>query len=273
MNQPDAQLDDIDDPSLLVSPALESPAPFLIKKGVLQLVEAPDASQRELTRQILTGEYARPFVIDDGRTRTLHFTLTHVQSAMRIKKPLALELAYTRKMMAFLSFVPDPKEILIIGLGGGSLAKYCYYQLPRAQITSVEISADVIAFRELFEIPPDGPRMRIVHADALDYVAGATGLSDVVLFDGYDHQGITPGFKTRTFCLNLRQRLTTDGVLVANLSGDATECQAHLMLIQDCFENQVVTMPVPGKKNKIVFAFNSNHFLPRLKTPGNARLN
>ena len=109
----------------------ESPKPFLIKKGILRLFEPADAELPELISQILAGSYAKPFAIDNGRRRSLHFSLAHVQSAMRIEEPFALELAYTRKMMAFRLFLPDPKRVLIIGLGGGSLAKYCYRHLPQ----------------------------------------------------------------------------------------------------------------------------------------------
>ena len=41
-----------------------------------------------------------------------------IQSAMRLEDPFALELDYTRCMMAFLLFHPEPRRALMIGLGG-----------------------------------------------------------------------------------------------------------------------------------------------------------
>ena len=258
----------------LVSPILESPTPFLIKKGILRLIEPADANLRELIRQILAGKYAKPFVIDDARKRSLHFSLAHVQSAMRIEDPFALELAYTRKMMAFLPFMPEPERILIIGLGGGSLAKYCYRHLPRSRITNVEISQEVIAFRELFEVPPDGPRFRVVHADAVAYVANcvANGAesADAILLDGYDQHGITPGFRQRDFYLNLRRRLSAEGWVVANLSGRKTEYQAHLAMMRDVFDHRVLLLDVAGVKNKVAFAFNGDRLHRHFQMPSNA---
>jgi spermidine synthase len=67
----------------------------------------------------------KPFVHEDGDTMSLHFDISSIQSRMCMADPNALELEYTRAMMGFLLFVPQPRELLIIGLGGGSLAKYC----------------------------------------------------------------------------------------------------------------------------------------------------
>lgn len=274
MTQADFQHHAIDQHSLLVSPILESPTPFLIKKGILRLIEPADANLRELTAQILAGRYAKPFVIDDGRKRSLHFSLAHVQSAMRLEEPFALELAYTRKMMAFQLFLPEPQRILIIGLGGGSLAKYCYRHIPQSRITSVEINRDVIAFRDLFEIPPDDQRLCVIHADAVDYLADHRAKSaDTILLDGYDHRGITPSFFDQGFYFSLRQRLSAEGILVANLSGERSEYQAHLALMREVFENRILLTNVAGVKNKIVFAFNSGDFHRHFKMPPKGQLN
>jgi hypothetical protein len=83
----------------------------------------------------------RPFVYADERTVALHFDISAIQSRMRRDDPYRLDLDYTRAMMGFLLFRPDPRSILAIGLGGGSLPKYCYRHLPSADITVVEIRA------------------------------------------------------------------------------------------------------------------------------------
>ena len=41
-------------------------------------------------------------------------------------------------MMGFLLFQPAPARIAMIGLGGGSLAKYCALKLPEADFTAIE---------------------------------------------------------------------------------------------------------------------------------------
>ena len=69
---------------------------------------------------------AKPSIaVSESRgVRTLHVGGEAIQSSMRLEDPYALALDYTRCMMAFLLFHPEPREALMIGLGGGSLAKF-----------------------------------------------------------------------------------------------------------------------------------------------------
>ena len=76
-----------------------------------------------------------PFVQEDGHTRSLHFTRGELQSRMDKRQPWSLAVDYTRTMMAFLLLLPEPASIAMIGLGGGSLAKFCYRHLPDCRIT------------------------------------------------------------------------------------------------------------------------------------------
>ena len=63
------------------------------------------------------------YISEKFGVRTLHIGSDTVQSAMRIAAPNDLELSYTRSMMGFLLFNERPKSVLMIGLGGGSVAK------------------------------------------------------------------------------------------------------------------------------------------------------
>ena len=68
-----------------------------------------------------------PLVISEERgVRHLHVGGEAIQSAMRLEDPWALELDYTRCMMAFRLFHAEPRRALMIGLGGGSLAKFVH---------------------------------------------------------------------------------------------------------------------------------------------------
>jgi spermidine synthase len=167
------------------TPLLEFPGQVSGEPVKLRVLEPAQSDSKRLYEQILAGRYARPFIIDDGETRQLLLGLDLIQSSMRIDDPFALEFAYTRKMMAFLLFVPNPAHVLMVGLGGGSLAKFCHHHLPRARLTVVEIDPDVIALRSEFNVPDD-KRLAIIQADAADYLPAAENDTDVVLLDGFD---------------------------------------------------------------------------------------
>ncbi|HWY24198.1 MAG TPA: hypothetical protein VNX47_04725, partial [Nevskia sp.] len=148
------------------------PGSMVGERGMLRLREPAWSDRQELAERLRKGDYSRPFVVDDGETRRLHFGLDFVQSEMSLGQPEALRLLYTQAMMAFLLFLPKPKHIVIVGLGGGSLGKFCRRELPEARVTTVEIDQDVIDFAALFDLPARDSRLRIVHADAAEYFAG-----------------------------------------------------------------------------------------------------
>jgi spermidine synthase len=89
----------------------------------------------------------RPHVVvsESGGLRALHIGGTAVQSAMQLNDPYALALDYTRCMMAFLLFHAEPREALMIGLGGGSLAKFLHRELRHLRVRVVEIDTRVVA--------------------------------------------------------------------------------------------------------------------------------
>jgi len=158
-----------------------------------------------------------PLVRTRGNRRTLEFAPGDVQSEMLLSHPDALVLAYARAMMCFALFAPRPRHILMVGLGGGSLAKFCHRHFPHTRITVVEISAEVIALREAFQVPPDDARLRIVHADAAAYVGAMQGAADVILVDGFDAAGMPAELGSAGFYADSRRALREGGVLVANI--------------------------------------------------------
>lgn len=252
---------------------LELPTPFPTEYGKLLLLEPADADRVALLESIRSGSYEKPFIADDGDARTLYFSLIYVQSCMRLKAPDALELAYTRKMMAFLLFHTNPRSLLLLGLGGGSLAKFCHRHLPQAKIRAVEISPQVIAFREQFCVPPDDERFQVIEADAAEYLAATRGTPggakalrerhDIIMIDAFDRHGLASSISTPAFYADVRAALLPRGVLVCNLAGLREERVAHLELMMSVFGDNLLVLPVEDDGNEIVFAFCDTAFEPR----------
>jgi spermidine synthase len=193
----------------------------------------------------------------------LYFSRELTQSSMQIEAPDALAFTYTQQMMSFLLFVPDPRQVLMLGLGGGSLAKFCYRRLPAARITAVEIDADIIAFRDQFLIPPDDSRLRVVHADAADFLRDQVLPADVVMMDAFDRHGFSASVCSRAFYLDVRDALAPAGLMVANLVGPKAERARHLELIDAVFGGNLIVLPIESEGNFLVFAFRDGAFEPR----------
>src|SRR5689334_21348427 len=171
-------------------------SPFPEAHSRLRFLEPPGTCTNSLWERIFAGDYGKPFIVDSPRKRYLHFDLDAVQSAMDLSHPERLCLAYTRKMMAFLLFNRLPRRVLLLGLGGGSLAKFCYRHLPESAITAIEKNTDVLELREEFHVPRDDERFRVIRADGAEYVAQLSPCKDVILADACDHAGIAPQMDT-----------------------------------------------------------------------------
>lgn len=176
---------------------------------------------------------------------------------MAIGNPLELIVPYTRKMMAFLLFVPRPRQILMIGLGGGSLAKYCHHHLSGCAITVVESNPEVIALRDEFCLPRDDARLKVVEADGAAFVARSTEEFDVILVDAYDRIGVAPSASEPVFYRNLAQRLSAHGVLVVNLVGSAHEIGEHVALASQLLNAGKSVVPVSEDDNTVLFGIRS----------------
>lgn len=197
---------------------------------------------------------AIPFVRDDGGTKSLYFSLDELQSRMDPGTPWRLEVDYTLTMMGFLMFHPSPVHIAMVGLGGGSLVKFCYRQLPDCRITVAEINAHVIALRREFMIPEDDHRLTVVHDDGAAFMARHTGRFDAVLVDGFDAQGQPAALCSQSFYDDCVQALSPTGVLAVNLHHDSPDYAVCVARLQRSFSGHVVEVAAPEKSNCIVFA-------------------
>ena len=240
----------------------EIPSPFETAPGSILLADPPNAGVRKLRAMLLDETYPKPFVIDDGELLTLYFNIRLIQSVMRLDTPNTLELRYTRKMMSFLLFNPSPKRIVMIGMGGGSLVKFCHQRLPSAAVTAIELDPDVIAFRDIFKLPPDGPRLQVLQGDGAEYLASAGKGIDVLLVDAFDKIGLAPALASREFFESAFARLSPQGQFIINLAGDKRRFRGLIAEVQDVFDGRVIVVPVRGDGNSVLLAFKDARFKP-----------
>ncbi|HVJ08734.1 MAG TPA: fused MFS/spermidine synthase [Acidisarcina sp.] len=195
---------------------------------------------------------ARPFVHEYDGTLTLQFEIGAVQSKMHVDVPHQLMLGYTRSIMGFLLFKQRPRHIGMIGLGGGSLQKYCHRYLPHTRISVAEISPEVIALRDHFYIPRDDHRFTIFCEDGADFVARHKDEFDVLIVDGFDIGGQPAQLCSERFYQDCYNALAPDGILVVNLC----DCPFKTLIarISRSFAEQVIVVDPEDGENKIAFA-------------------
>ncbi|KVT54094.1 hypothetical protein [Burkholderia ubonensis] len=204
----------------------------------------------------------RPFVLETQHAVSLHFDHFATQSFMSLRHPDKLTLDYTCAMMGFLLLQPAPKHICMIGLGGGSLAKFCYRNLPEAAIDAVEISPEVIALRDVFRIPPDDARFKVVCADGADYVMLEDVRTDVILLDAFVTEGIASRCADVAFFDACRGRLTDAGVLVINFTDDDPALPLHVERLKAVFGSSCSIVRCGDDSNFVAFAWKGGRRLP-----------
>lgn len=197
---------------------------------------------------------AKPVVARNDDRLTLSFDELRVQSEMRLDAPDELVLGYTRTMMGFLLFNSRPAQIAMIGLGGGSLAKYCYATLPDTTITVAEIDPDVIALRERFFIPHDDARLQIHCADGAAFVHAAVNQYDVLMVDGFTEHGQPPSLSTQRFYNDCHDCLGEQGLMVVNLHDLHIGIEPLIGRMHHAFHHAVIVIDAEDSTNRIVFA-------------------
>lgn len=207
-----------------------------------------------------SSQHVKPFVHESLSTKALHFSIGEMQSRMRIQDPHALDLEYTRTMMGFLMFKPKPLSIAMIGLGGGSLAKFCHRYLPRSRIQVVEINPHVIALRDVFHVPPNDARFSVVQGDGAQFVRHHATGCDVLLVDGFDSDGQPARLSSQRFYDDCHRMLRPKGIMVVNLHYGHERFGTFLGRIRNSFDGRVLLIDGMDLSNTIVFACKGQAF-------------
>ena len=188
--------------------------------------------------------------------RTLHLDTDTVQSAMRVDRPDALELSYTRAMMGFLLFVPPPRDAVLVGLGGGSLAKFMYRFMPETRLRVVEIKREVVEVaRTWFALPAECPRLSIEIGDGARVVAAARERIGLLLVDAYDGRSLAGSLATDEFFLSAHAALAPMGVFAMNLWSSDRAFDRNLQRIERAFSGCCLCLPAERPGNVVVFGF------------------
>ena len=192
---------------------------------------------------------------EDG-LRLLDFGTSWCQGVMRLDDPDALELEYAARMFGWLPFhdvdTLGRKHLVTLGLGAASLTKFAWRVLGM-RATGVEIDQEVIeACHAHFDLPREGDGLRIVHADAADYVAACKHDADVIQVDAYDASVDRPALDDERFYAACRTCLRENGTLAVNLVGASVDARASVARLRAALRPRAAWQFPPTQGGNVV---------------------
>lgn len=215
------------------------------------------------------GHGLRIEIRDSGELRSLYFADGQLQSRINMARPWELVVPYTRYMAGALLLVPNPRRILLIGLGAGALVQFFVRHVPECQMTCVENSPLVIQLARGFFRLPNEPRITMECCDGFDYLMTATPGYDLLLVDAFDQEGMAASIYRQEFFEQCARLLNQDGVMACNL------WSGNRLLFKDLQETLAASfaslwqLPVPERGNVVVWA--SRMEQPWLRLPTRSR--
>ena len=224
-------------------------------KAIMSAILAPLGRGWAKTLYEKDTGYHRIRVEETRERRYLYFDGT-LQSSMDRRDPTSLELLYSRFTSLGLVLRPDAAKALIIGLGGGSMAKKYHQEFPEIEIDSIEIDPDVVEVaRKFFHFQEDSCQ-RVHGGDGREFLARADDRFDLILLDAYYADNMPFHLVTREFFHTARRKMTPEGVLVINLIGslrgpDSTMIRAAIKTLSSVFP-QVYIFPTFGNRGPVL---------------------
>ncbi len=166
--------------------------------------------------------YSTILVDQRGSTLCLQFSVRsdqRNQSCVDQKNPKKLVFGYAKMMLSSLLLQPDPHDILIIGLGGGTLPTTLHELYPNARIDVVEIDPAVKTVAETYFNFTASEQVVVFLQDARVFTKRALIRDesyDLIMLDAFNGDYIPEHLMTREYVEESRQLLRAGGVLVAN---------------------------------------------------------
>ena len=197
----------------------------------IQMLKAPVYQEDSPYQQvrIRDDDLFRYLVLD----RTFH-------AVMWKADPIALFLPYSQLMVASLALVPEPKRGLILGHGGGSLAKWLAARWPELELDVVEIDPAVVRMAEEYFSYHPPPQHHVHVRDARVFLNSTERTYDLIWVDAFTRHMIPFHLTTVEFFAELRTHLVPDGILAVNLAssgegGDLLRANAVVQTMRQSF--------------------------------------
>jgi spermidine synthase len=183
-------------------------------------------------------EYNDVFITKRQNQLTMSFQVKgwdYTESVINLLDPDDLPLRYAQVMSIATIYPNEPKKILMLGLGGGSISTYLGRSMPEAAITTIEIDPGVINAAKTYFGLRETERMRYRAGDGRVFLNRNRELYDLILLDAYRGGYVPFHLLTREFYALVKERLTPGGAAAFNVHDGSKLYASTVKTLGDVF--------------------------------------
>ena len=216
----------------VAAPVLLAAALFAAGVAFVAWSMSPERTLGRLEHEEVSA-FSRIRVRRNGDVRALTFVRDNgqevVQSLVSLTAPHTLVSPYARGMFASYLYQPQPRRVLIVGLGGGAMVRFLTHHEPEVHVDAVEIDPAVVRLADEYFGVRAGGNVRVHTADAVAFVESTADRYDLIFMDAFlrpssetDATGVPTRLKTVEFLGRLKRALAPGGVVAFNLNEHAS---------------------------------------------------
>ncbi len=179
------------------------------------------------------------------------------ESQVNLRAPHVLYFSYLKHMFASYLFKPEHKRVMIVGLGGGSMVHFLQKYDAEVNVEAVEIDPLVVELAERYFAVRQNEQVRLVVADAFDYLKRTRNKYDTIYMDaflkpsaGTDSTGVPLKLRTQQFYKEIQELLVENGTVVFNINPHAG-LRSDIQTISESFP-QTYVFSLPGSEGVVV---------------------
>jgi spermidine synthase len=248
-----------------VAPLLLAAALLAVVAGLLFWYSSPARTLGQLEHEEESA-FSQIRVRRNGDVRALTFVRDNgqeaVQSRVNLASPHTLMSPYARGMFGSYLYQPNPRRVLIVGLGGGAMVRFLVHHEPQVKVDAVEIDPAVVRIAgEYFGVRSAG-NVTVHTADAVAFIESTAERYDLILMDAFlrpssdtDTTGVPSRLKTEAFLGRLKRALAPGGVVAFNIN-EHDRIADDIAAVRAVFAN-VDVYRCPPAENKVVIAAES----------------
>jgi len=193
---------------------------------------------------------------DDGIRSLLFDENGAVQTAIDMRDPTRLVHNYARTIMSALAVIPQPKRILIVGLGGGAMPMFLRRNCPEANIDLAELDPAVFDVAVRFFDFREDPKMKVYLGDGRKFIQTTSNRYDIIFLDAYGDDSIPYMLATKEFMEEVKQKLSEGGIVVSNVWGSGSNrLYASMVRTYQAVFPELHIIRAPMSENRIHIAF------------------